>query len=542
MASVNSKQNGSSRAVLCLRMSDEDQVESIPAQRTELEKYAKAHGYTIVREYVDSAISGDDTERRAGFLAMREAAGRGEFDVILAWDQDRFGRFDLLDAGHWIYPFRQAGVRLETIAQGKIDWEDLTGQFVYSANQLGKAQFLRDLSRNTTRGLLASARDGRGGTGGSTPFGYRSKDGEVSIVEEEAKIVRLVFDLYLRPGGSLRGVASELNRRKVSPPRSKLWRDSSVRSILDRRKYTGTFVFGNRNSGRYHSFRGGEIMPRRKSDKTTKSSPITHEGHFEAIVDQETFDKAQAKLVGSKCKTARKQARQYILSGLLKCGDCGGALGGMRGKYVCRRYHSSGSEACYHNSIHEAPLVRCISQKIQDRYTSEAALARLRKALEKAQDGSRPRPKDLARLRKQTETLDRKISNAEEAVFEAPASVRTGLYRKLEEFTSERDRLKADLSSQTGQEARRSGRDGSEIDRAIDALRSLGEALSKARPEDSRELLASIVTKIELFFDHEKTEGGRTRNEFSHGKIYVRPNAGESRGVDPKSTPLSTTG
>ena len=200
------------RAVLYLRMSSDDQEESIPSQRIELTKYAQKLGYHVLREYLDEAISGDATERRSGFQAMRDDAESGEFEVILAWDQDRFGRFDPLDAGYWIYPFRRAGVRLETIAQGKIDWEDLTGQLVYSVNQLGKAQFLRDLSRNTTRGLLAAAREGRGGTGGRSCYGYGQKDGEVWIVPEEAEVVRLIFRLYLKPGGSLRGLAAELNR------------------------------------------------------------------------------------------------------------------------------------------------------------------------------------------------------------------------------------------------------------------------------------------------------------------------------------------
>ena len=164
MAKRDSTRNGSVRVVLYLRMSSAGQDQSIPAQRAELRAYAKKLGYEIVGEYLDEAISGDDTERRAGFLRMREDAQRGTFDAILSWDQDRFGRFDQLDAGYWIYPFRRAGVRLETIAQGPIDWEDLTGQLVYSVNQMGKAQFLRDLARNTARGQLNSAREGRART------------------------------------------------------------------------------------------------------------------------------------------------------------------------------------------------------------------------------------------------------------------------------------------------------------------------------------------------------------------------------------------
>jgi DNA invertase Pin-like site-specific DNA recombinase len=534
------------KVVLYLRMSDQDQVASIPSQRVELTKYARSKGYTILREYLDEAISGDATERRSGFLAMREAAGSGEFSVVLCWDQDRFGRFDPLDAGYWIYPFRRGNVRLETVAQGKIDWEDLTGQLVYSVNQLGKAQFLRDLSRNTTRGLLASAREGRAGTGGPSPYGLGSRDGKVWIVEDEAKVVRMIFALYLKSGSSLRGIAADLNRRKVPPPRGKFWRNSSIRAILQRRKYTGTFVYGARNAGKYFAMRDGEVTPRRKSDKTISAEPIVHPNKFEAIVSQEVFDRVQVKLVGRKGNTIRKQARQYLLAGLVKCGDCNGAMGGVtrsRGAvYHCRTYHATGSTSCHQNTIGEAPLVACIVRKIQERYLSEPALNRLRKALEAAQDRTRPRPRDLARLRRKIEDLDRKIDQGAERALEAPLEIVPALYRKLEAWRVERDWLKTELDSLTSRQATPDRRDGSEIDQAIDTLRDLSKAFREADPADTKELLGSIVTRIELHFRHEATSGGRERNVFSHGMIYVRPDAGEARSTDPKCSHMITKG
>src|SRR5262245_55289593 len=135
------------RAVLYLRMSRALQEASIPSQRIELTTYAQKHGYSILREYSDAAISGDATEKRTAFLRMRDDAASGEFSVILCWDQDRFGRFDPIEGGFWILPFRNAGVRLETIAQGRIDWHDFSGRLLYTVMQEGKHQFLRDLSR-----------------------------------------------------------------------------------------------------------------------------------------------------------------------------------------------------------------------------------------------------------------------------------------------------------------------------------------------------------------------------------------------------------
>jgi len=531
-------------------MSTGRQDRSISDQRAELTRLIeKRPDHKIVAEYADEAISGDDTERREGFLRLREDASKGLFDLVLVWDQDRLSRNDPLELGFWLKPIRDAGVRLETLASGPVDWDSFAGRVVYLIQQEAKHAFLQDLGRNTARGLLASAREGRAGTGGQSPLGYGSKDGEVWIIPEEAEIVRLIFTLYLKPAGSLRSVAAELNRRKIKTPQGgKAWRMSSVRTILKRRKYTGSFVYGERNGGKYFCFRDNEIIPRRKGDKVVASEPIIHPDRFEAIIDQKTFDRAQRKLTESQTETSPRKARRYVLAGLLRCGDCGGSMGGLSRSsgalYRCRLYHQTGRSACYCNTIGEGPLVDVVSRKIRERYLSEAALDRLRRKVEKklAERDRPPSRRDLERLEKEIETLDRKIDQGAERVFDAPAEIVPTLYHKLEEHKTERDRLRAKLDALTSREKRPSSNIGSQVDQAIEALRGLREALERARPEDSRELLSSIVSRIELHFDHEETEGGRHRNTFSHGTIYVRPDAGSGAETDPNSTQLSNIG
>ena len=131
------------------------------------------------------------------------------------------------------------------------------------------------------------------------------------------------------------------------------------------------------------------------------------------------------------------------------------------GAYHCQTYHHTGSTCCCHNTIEESPLVRCIVAKIRERYTSETALNRLRRALEAEQDQTRPKPRDLTRLRREVENLDRKIGNAEDTVLEAPPEIRPGLYRKLQDLTADRDRLKTELGSLTARETRPDRKDGS---------------------------------------------------------------------------------
>jgi len=145
-------------AVAYYRMSSDKQEKSIAEQREAVVAYAKAHGYRIVREYIDEGVSGDKTSKRKDFQRMHHDACNGrDFEVILCWNQDRFGRFDSVEAGYWIHPLRQAGVRLATVSDGLVDWNSFSGRVVNMLHTEGKHQFLRDLSANVTRGLLAKA-------------------------------------------------------------------------------------------------------------------------------------------------------------------------------------------------------------------------------------------------------------------------------------------------------------------------------------------------------------------------------------------------
>jgi DNA invertase Pin-like site-specific DNA recombinase len=92
-------------------MSSDKQDASPDQQRDQLTKLAKRDGFHVVGEYFDDGISGDHTDRRVAFQRMIADAGKGRFKAILAWDQDRFGRFDSVEAGCFIHPLRQAGHR-----------------------------------------------------------------------------------------------------------------------------------------------------------------------------------------------------------------------------------------------------------------------------------------------------------------------------------------------------------------------------------------------------------------------------------------------
>ena len=522
-------------AVLYLRMSDGRQERSIADQRAELLAYAKKQGYRILREYTDSGISGDDTRRRAGFLRMREDAQKGEFQVMLSWDQDRFGRFDPIEGGYWILPFRNAGVRLETIAQGRIDWNDFAGRLLYLVQQEAKHAYLRDLSRNVLRGQVAKARDGRGADG-SAPYGYRLEDDRRVIVPKEAAVVRRIFEEYLS-GKAIRGVAASLNADGIPSPRGKQWRASTIRSLLVNKKYTGDFVWGKYAAGYYYGTNEGEIIPRQKTDKRQCTSPIEHADCFEAIVDRKLFEAVQRRLKRQRRDTSplHQKDRRFMLTGLLKCGHCGYAMIGYHWSrkktgerlkmYTCSSHHFQGKKVCTRNTISEASLVDCVVRIIRQRYLSSENLDRLRKAIHQQQAQNSPlEPVDADRIKKRLAELNRQIDNGAERIFSAPPSLTGTLYRKLDQLRAERDRVHVQLEDVKRRLDGTDQQGSQEAEEAICALRNLSKAFEDADPVDTRELLASLVSRIDLFFNRHKCRK-YTRTSFREGLIHIRPDA-----------------
>jgi len=87
-------------AVGYIRMSSDKQEASPIQQREEIMALAGREGYKIIRWYLDEGISGDDTEKRLDFQRMIRDSERGDLQAVVCWDQDRFGRFDSIEAGH----------------------------------------------------------------------------------------------------------------------------------------------------------------------------------------------------------------------------------------------------------------------------------------------------------------------------------------------------------------------------------------------------------------------------------------------------------
>lgn len=363
-----------------LRVSDDDkQVASIPDQRTAVLDYAARHGYEIIRWYIDEGISGDDTENREAFLRMRDdTKDRGDFKAVLSWSQDRFGRFNQMDAGYWTYPFRKAGVYLVTCDMGRIDWETDEGQLIYGVNQMGKHKFLKDLSRNVARGQLEAAK--KGSWLGSRPYGYRivgPKKDKRLIYGDPSKvvIVQRIFREYVVLGLSRSEIARRLNAEGVVCPGGPAhrWRHDSVRVILENPAYCGDVVDYRYSYGKYHQVHGEQITKGGKRQRNPKEDWVITKNKHEAIIDRPTWESAQALLARGKTGRSKYSPEEnpYVFSGMLRCGKCGANLNGLKnGKghryYECRAHFYHGVEHCLGTAVREDRLLKELGTFLMD--------------------------------------------------------------------------------------------------------------------------------------------------------------------------------
>jgi site-specific DNA recombinase len=540
---------GSIPAVAYYRMSTGRQEASIPEQRTAVATLARDKGYRIIREYMDEGISGDDTERRTGFRRMLADAGHlGDFAAVLCWDQDRFGRFDPLEAGYWIKPLRDAGIYLETVGQGRINWADFAGRIVYAVQQEGKNAFLRDLSRTVVRSMLARAKRGEW-LGGRVPYGYRLNQhrrlepGEPAAVE----VVRWLFREYLGRDIGLATLARELNDRGVPAPgpsrnagyaRPALWTPTTVRKVLTRPTYLGHSVWNRRHSGAYHGVWAGEVAvtskPRRSTRENAPEEWVVFENTHQPLVDLATFERVRQKLTARRegCSSPARSGA-FLFTGLLRCARCGWTMHGQTQRkgndarrtyrrYTCGRYIAYRRRGCHSNVVQERAVLDVVLGTLRDVFLAPKNLAALAAEIARQERQERAGSEaTAAALDRRIAALTAKIDAGMERWLTAPPEWADDARAKLEQWRRERATL---------DEQRRAVAKPSDSTAALDAVAehiaagvtTLRERIDAAPPAEVRAVLREMLAKIEIDFREEAYGPKRRRGVAVGGRMYLR--------------------
>jgi site-specific DNA recombinase len=341
-----------------------------------------------------------------------------------------------------VYPLRTNGVHLATVAQGEIDWTDFAGRMMYGIQTEAKHQYLTDLSRNVTRGMLRLAQQGKWAAG-KPPIGYVVCDKQLIVGPAEAvALVRRLFREYAT-GASLRSLASALNNAGIESPKRKQWTANGIAGILKNRAYIGDFIWNQRCDSKYK--RKGRI-----AQFNPQADWIVLEKHHPAIIDRVTFGKVQEALARRRtCSTPIKSGGGFVLSGILYCGKCGNKMSGDFGnhthQYTCYSYRQHGKCRCDRNTVRQQIVLQNILAAIQHEYYNPETMDRL--AAECRRQLAKDNKPEAAKLRAELAAVDGKLDKAQRRLVEVDADLLDDVQQQIRQLKARRASLAAMLKA-----------------------------------------------------------------------------------------------
>ena len=295
------KKPAGGNAIIYARYSSHNQRDvSIEQQIEACRKHAAELGLTITDTYEDRAISGR-TDNRPAFQRMMRDAEDGKFQYVLAWKSNRMGR-NMMQAMVNESRLMDCGVK---VFYAEEDFDDSAAGRFALRSMMNVNQFYSDnLAEDVRRGLMDNA--SKCMANGRQPLGYkRGEGGKVVVDEPAAAIVREIYT-RIASGEMFMDIARDLNRRGIKTQSGSEWDKSSFKVLCRNERYRGIYIYGDTRI----------------------------EGGIPPIVDDVLWYKVQEVLKVKKSKNRHHcpSDEDYLLTGKLRCGKCGGYMIGMSGR------------------------------------------------------------------------------------------------------------------------------------------------------------------------------------------------------------------
>ena len=318
-------------AGLYIRLSREDgdklESESVATQKAILERFIAEHPTINLHDYyIDDGWSGTDFERPA-FQRMMADITTKKINCVIVKDLSRFGR-NYVEAGKYletVFPlFKIRFISVNDMIDGTENPSSINNIIVQFKNIIND-EYCRDISMKVRSALDVRRRQGKF-IGSFAAYGYKKDENDhnkLIIDEPAAEIVRKIYAKFI-DGYSIIGITRELNEQGIPNPSSYkklhncsgLWSDSTVRRILSNELYIGNLVQKKNEVISYKIH---------VSKAVEQKNRIVVENTHEPIISQADFYKVQA-LLKRDTRTSPNKGKLSVLSGFIKCADCGRAM------------------------------------------------------------------------------------------------------------------------------------------------------------------------------------------------------------------------
>ena len=307
-------------------------------------------------------VSGETIIGRPEMQKVLKRIESPKIKAILVVEVQRLSRGDLEDCGRLMKLLRYTHTMV--ITPYKVyDLEDEYDRDAFERELKRGNDYLEYAKKIMKRGIKASVQDGNY-LGATDPYGYhktkvtigKKKCPTLEIVEDEAKVVRMIFDWYANEGIGCITICDRLNEMGIRPRIADKWQKSTITKMLDNELYIGKIRDGIRTS--VHQVVDQEIIKKNKYN----SHYEVHEGKHDAIVDEELFYKAKNRK-GSLPKKKRGTALKNPFASILRC-KCGAY---MEIKYHRNkwRYVCVNQSHCRNSSILHDELISVVIEHLK---------------------------------------------------------------------------------------------------------------------------------------------------------------------------------
>ena len=487
---------------------------SLDAQRDKLRKYAEYEDMEIAGEYSDEGFSGKNIQGRHEFQRMLQDIQdcKDGVEYVLVFKLSRFGR-NAADVLNSLQLMQDFGVNLICVEDG-IDSSKDSGKLMISVLSAVAEIERENIRTQTMAGREQKAREGKW-NGGFAPYGYRLENGELLIAEDEAEVIRVIFDRYIHSNDGVNGVAKYLNQHGYT---KKLRQNgtlpgfsaSFVKSIIDNPIYMGKIAYGRRRTEK-------KIGARNKMHVVAQSEFPVYEGQHNAIVSEEDWNLAheKRKVNAYRREKVNDPEHAHILSGILKCPCCGKSLYGNVSKahskdkktryyYYCKNtVTSTGHQCTFRQNIEQTEMNRMVAsivsamvkdprfaEAIKEKIGSAVDTGSLEKQLGALQSQLRQALGTKSRLEKQMDSLDindqyynRKISDLQRRYEDQ--------YGRIDEIESQIDDVQNQIHI-----IRQEKISGDNIYRLLLAFDQVYDAATEV---ERKEFMRAFIERIELF-------------------------------------------
>lgn len=308
------------RAVYYARVSTEEekQVNALAKQCEEAEHCISSNGWFLTDRYVDEGKSGTTSKKRDEYNRLYEDLELDKFDIIVIKSQDRLMR-NVKDWYIFIDKMVKNGKKLYFYIDRKYYESD--DALVTGIKAILAEEYSRELSKKINNSNRRRQESGASIITNGKLWGYNQKDGELTVNEEEAKIVRRIFELYIS-GLGCRGIRKKLTEEEYLTRNATEFGETTIRRMIKNEKYKGTVIFNKQHKD----------FDTKKIIQNPSNEWIVHENRIPAIIDPIIWDEANRIMEKRSIKAGGNNRidqkvgynkSKHPLGGKIICSECG---------------------------------------------------------------------------------------------------------------------------------------------------------------------------------------------------------------------------